>query len=82
MSYPDGEWALLGNVVDLGGGTCGIVVAVIDDESYAVGFSAEEWRHLGRGALLQAPEFGLLHCPSAEHDFTLIERMRSGVSES
>lgn len=73
---------LLGGTVDLGGGTRGIVIAVIDDESYAVGFSAEEWRHLGRGALLRAPGFGLLRCPDTEDDFTLIERGRSGGPES
>ncbi len=82
MNYPDGEKVLLGDTVDLGGGTRGIVVAVIDDECYAVGFSAEEWRYLGRGALLRAPGFGLLHCPDTEHDFTLIERARSGSPAS
>lgn len=82
MNYPDGEKVLLGDTVDLGGGTRGIVVAMIDDESYAVGFSAEEWRYLGRGALLRAPGFGLLHCPDTGHDFTLIERGRSGSPAS
>ncbi|MCU1067192.1 hypothetical protein [Stenotrophomonas maltophilia] len=82
MNYPDGEKVLRGDTVDLGGGARGIVVAVIDDDSYAVGFSAEEWQHLERGALLRAPGFGLLHCLDTDQDFTLIERGRSGSSES
>ncbi|HEL3809707.1 TPA: hypothetical protein UMT89_001033 [Stenotrophomonas maltophilia] len=74
MNYLDGQKVLLGDIVDLGNGTSGVVVAVIDQGDYASGFSEEEWNYLGQGALLETSEFGLLHYSNAGHDFTLIRR--------
>lgn len=70
----DGQQVLLGDLVDLGGGQTGTVVAVIDTQSYAAGYSAESWNYLVQGALLEAEGFGLVHYPSSEHDFKLIRR--------
>ncbi|RRU19762.1 hypothetical protein EGJ34_05410 [Stenotrophomonas sp. 278] len=65
---------LLGDIVDLGGGLTGTIVAVIDDAAYADGFPKEEWEYLGIGALLEASGFGLVHYPATDHDFTLVRR--------
>ncbi|HYQ23156.1 hypothetical protein [Stenotrophomonas sp.] len=66
----------LGDLVDIGGGMSGVVVAVIDDGACASGISAKEWQYLGQGVLLDAPGFGILHYSNAEHDFTLVRRAR------
>lgn len=76
MNYLDGRKVLLGDLVDLGGGMSGVVVAVIDDGAYASGISAKEWEYLGQGVLLDAPGFGLVHYLNAEHDFILARRAR------
>lgn len=74
MNYADGQEVLLGDAVDLGGGSVGRVVAVMDTDRYTERYPAEEWSYLKDGALLEAPTFGLVHCTENGHDFTLIGR--------
>lgn len=74
MKYMDGNEVLLGDIVDLGNDMKGVVVAVIDAGAYSSGYLQDEWSHLQQGALLEAEGFGLLHCPTSEHDFALIDR--------
>jgi hypothetical protein len=76
MKYMDGNEVLLGDMVGLGNDMSGVVVAVIDVGAYSPGYSQDEWSYLQQGALLEAEGFGLLHCPTSEHDFALINRAR------
>ncbi len=74
MNYADGQEVLAGDAVDLGGGSVGRVVAVLDTQRYSELYPAEEWSYLKGGALLEAPTFGLVHCTENGHDFTLVAR--------
>lgn len=74
MNYADGQEVLLGDAVDLGGGSVGRVVAVLDTQRFSERYPAEDWSYLKEGALLEAPAFGLVNCAENGHDFTLIGR--------
>lgn len=77
MRYADGQEVLVGDEVDLGGGSVGRVVAVLDTRRFSEQYSYEDWGYLRGGALVAAPNFGLLHCTDNDHDFTLVGRMGS-----
>lgn len=74
MNYVDGQEVLLGDAVDLGGGSIGCVVAVLDTQRFSGRYPAEDWSYLKYGALLEAPAFGLVHCAESGNDFTLLGR--------
>jgi len=74
VKYADGQEVLLGDAVDLGGGSVGRVVAVLDTGRYSQCYLAEEWSYLKEGVLLEAHAFGLVHCTESGHDFTLLGR--------
>lgn len=74
MDYADGQEVLLGDAVNLGGGSVGRVVAVLDTGRYSERYPEEDWSYLKDGALVEAPAFGLVHCTGSDHDFTLLRR--------
>lgn len=74
MRYADGQEVLVGDEVDLGGGSLGRVVAVLDTRRFSAKYPLEDWSYLKGGALVEAPMFGLLHCTDNGHDFTLVGR--------
>ena len=74
MNYSDGRPVRVGDLVDLGTGMTGFVVAVIDDGAYSPKYPASAWAYLQEGALLESKALGVLHCTDASHDFALIAR--------
>ena len=74
MTYQDGTEVRVGDVVDLGAGWQGVVVAVFDTRQFSRGFSEQEWGYLTAGAMVQCPEAGLIHYEDSKHDFDLIRR--------
>lgn len=79
MRYADGREVLVGDVVDLGGGSLGRVVAVLDTQLFSEQYPYEDWGYLRDGVLVEASSFGLLHCTGNDHDFTLVGRTGSGT---
>jgi hypothetical protein len=73
MRYATGERVQLGDIAEVAGGLRGTIVCVIDDGQYSADYSEAEWAYLQRGALIQTPEAGLVHC-DAEGQLSLIQR--------
>jgi len=74
MKYKNGEEVKVGDQVKLGGGDAGMVVGVIDANSFAHDYSAEEWAYLKTGLLILANDSALLHYPELDEDVELIAR--------
>jgi hypothetical protein len=52
----------------------GIVVALIGEGEFFAGFCAEDWAHLGKGALVDYDKVGLVHYDVIEQDVELVGR--------
>lgn len=50
----------------------GVVVACLDENGYATGYSKEDWGHLGHGVLVNSPEAGLVYFAYESPDLMLI----------
>lgn len=74
MKYSSGEEVNIGDQVELGGGYAGTVVGIIDKNSFAHDYSAEEWTYLGTGLLILANDSALLHYPELGEEILLIAR--------
>lgn len=74
MTYQDGTEVRVGDVVDLGAGWQGVVVAVFDTREFSAEYQEEEWGHLTVGAMVECPKAGLIHYETSDHDFDLIRR--------
>lgn len=74
MKYQDGSPVLLGDIVSLGAGISGQVVAVIDSGEFSRIYPEGDWAYLKVGALVESSEAGLIHCPSSAFDFILLKR--------
>ncbi|AWV06538.1 hypothetical protein [Marilutibacter maris] len=78
MNYEDGTAVLIGDRVDLGGGMTGVVVAVIATGEFSVGYSADDWRYLRAGVLIESPQAGAVHYPDAWTGLVLLSRASAG----
>ena len=47
-------------------GSPGVVVAILAEHSFAEGYSAHEWAHLGAGLLVLDDQAGLIHYPDID----------------
>jgi hypothetical protein len=74
MKYLDGQVAMIGDHVDLGGGMTGTVVCCFDDGLCVPGFSIAEWNQLREGVLVESPEAGLIHFAEPNVDLVLLRR--------
>ncbi|MGR4862476.1 hypothetical protein [Caulobacter sp. LARHSG274] len=75
MNYPDGQSVRIGDQVSLGEAP-GLVVCSIDGEGYSEAFPESDWGYLGRGVIIDFPEFGLVHYVEPEPNLRLIGRAR------
>jgi hypothetical protein len=73
MKYPDGQEAIIGDKVMMGGDE-GEVVCSIDNNEYSEEYSKEGWGSLGHGVLIRFPTFGLIHFTEPDSDLKLISR--------
>ena len=74
IKYLDGQAAMVGDEVDLGGGMTGVVVCSIDDGLAAPNFPAAEWRELKTGVLVNSEQAGLIHFAEPNVDLVLVRR--------
>ena len=74
MNYPGGEKVMLGDVLKLWEGCCGLVVCSIDDSEYSPKYPEEDWSYLKAGILIDSDQGGLIHYSKAESSFALIRR--------
>jgi hypothetical protein len=58
-NYPSGERIKVNDKVIFGNDLSGVVVAVIDDNSYSKEFTREQWGHYKTGVLVDTKEIGL-----------------------
>ena len=65
MNYENGTAVLIGDMVGLGGGMTGVVVAVIAAGEFSAGYSADDWRYLRTGVLVESPQADIIHYPDA-----------------
>jgi len=72
--YPDGQAIAIEDTVDLGDGISGVVVAIISQREYAIGYSEEEWGYLENGVLIMSRGRGLVHFPHAHVASSLVLR--------
>lgn len=74
MKYATGEEIKVGDQVKISAGDSGVVVGVIDTDSYSHGYSADEWAYLKTGLLILAKDSALLHYPELDEEIRLISR--------
>lgn len=75
MNYTDGQEAMLGDEVLIGGKYKGVVVACIDSGQYSVKYSEGDWAYLMEGALIDTDFGGLIHYKnSANESIVLVKR--------
>lgn len=65
---------MIGDQVKLGGNDSGVIVGIIDTNSYSLGYSAEEWAYLKTGLLILAKDSSLLHYPEPGEEIELTAR--------
>lgn len=74
MQYADGQQIKLGDRVALGSDRSGVVVCLIDSGEYTERCPEKDWSYLGRGAIVDFREFGLVHYEEVEEAVRLVER--------
>lgn len=74
MHYLDGQTAMVGDQVDLGGGMTGVVVCSFDDGLCAPDFPIAEWSELKKGVLVNSEQAGLIHYEQPDIDLQLVGR--------
>jgi len=55
-------------------GERGTVVCSIDTDEYTNDFTAEHWRYLKKGVLIDFPKWGLIYFDEADQDLVLVVR--------
>lgn len=80
MQYTDGEPMMVGDTVALGDDRMGRVVCSIDDGVYTNEHPESEWAYLGRGVMIDFPQWGLIHYHEPDPDLQLVcRRVASGL---
>ena len=64
----------IGDQVQLGGSDSGLVVGVIDSNSFSEGYSLKDWAYLKTGVLILTKGAGLIHYPEPDDEIVLIAR--------
>ncbi len=79
MNYAAGQIVKLGDRVQLGQDSAGMVVCVIDAGEYSADYPAARWDYLGKAALINFPSCGLIRYEELEPDVRLLARAASGA---
>jgi hypothetical protein len=75
LTYFDGQTVRIGDEVRLADGQWrGIVVGSIGEGEFFGDVRAEDWAYLGKGALVDYKEVGLVHHDIIEQDVELVRR--------
>ncbi|KRW62035.1 hypothetical protein [Pseudomonas sp. TTU2014-080ASC] len=74
MKYVTGEEIKVGDQVRVDAGDLGVVVGIIETNSYSHGYSADDWAYLKTGLLILTKDSGLLHYPELDEEIELIAR--------
>jgi hypothetical protein len=74
MQYADGQQVRLRDRVALGSDRSGTVECLIDTGEYTDRCPEKDWSYLKKGAVVEFPEFGLVHYEVMEPGVQLIER--------
>jgi hypothetical protein len=74
MRYADGQIAMLGDELDLGGEMTGIVVACLDERQFTPEFPESRWGVLELGVLVNSEQAGIIHRPEPDGHVILIRR--------
>lgn len=74
MRYIDDEPMMVGDSVALADDPMGRVVCSIDDGVYTDEHPESAWAYLGRGVMIDFPQWGLLHDQEPEADLQLVCR--------
>lgn len=74
MKYCDGQEVKLGDKVQLGADSEGVVVCSIDRGEYSEEHPESAWGYLRTGAMILFPKYGLIHYEEPEEDLHLIAR--------
>lgn len=74
MHYLDGEPMMVGDTVALGDDRMGRVVCSIDDGVFTDEHPESAWAYLGRGVMIDFPQWGLLHYQEPDADLQLVCR--------
>ena len=74
MKYSDGQDVKVGDRVNLGDDTNGVVVCSMDTGEYTEEYPEEQWGYLGKGVMIEFPKYGLIYYKEAEEDLQLISR--------
>lgn len=80
MNYQNGDNVALGDIVSLGGGIQGAVVAVLGDKKFSPRYPEKEWGYLGSGILVESNEAGVVHVEQSIDSVTLIARYPDGTA--
>lgn len=79
MKYPDGQEAIIGDKVIMGGEE-GEVVCSIDNDEYSEDYPKKGWGPLGHGVLIMFSAFGPIHFTEPDPDLKLISRRNESAS--
>ncbi|MNL32491.1 hypothetical protein D3C87_1543490 [compost metagenome] len=74
MKYVDGQAVKVGDMVGLGSTDEGIVMCSIDTDESSAEQSADDWKFLKTGVMIDFPSMGLVHFPEEHPDLWLISR--------
>ena len=78
MKYKDGRSVVLGDQVQLHGGTAGCVVCVFDEQMFSGEYSQDNWSYLERGVLIKFEDPGITYYLQIDESVHLVARTRSG----
>ena len=71
--YASGEDIRIADRISLAGRP-GRIAFVIDTRSFSAEYPEKEWSYLGRGFMIDAAGYGLVHLEAADEDLVLVER--------
>jgi len=76
MKYSDGRDVKVGDKVKLDyyDDSTGIVVCSMDTGEYTEEYPESAWSYLGKGVMIEAPKYGLVHYKEPDEDLQLISR--------
>ena len=76
MKYADGQIAMIGDELELGGEMTGIVVACLDERQFTPEFPESRWGVLKSGVLVNSEQAGIIHYPEPDSHVLLIRRQQ------
>jgi hypothetical protein len=74
MKYDNGSEVRLGDLVDIGKGEIGVVIAIIDDRLFSEGYSSDNWPVFQSGVMIETVQSGPVHYDFPDEDTILLKR--------